>query len=143
MNVLPASLTATFCSDIRREEGGFKTMVGIYTQVFRVQLPHTFPKLLVSVLGHFNFETAPKKFDFKLLLDGEELFDHPAPSEFMDGLVDSALRGGHPFASLQTSAGVEGLEVEEDCEFTVVAIVDDQEYLIGRLLVRGQEADEE
>lgn len=144
MKVLPRSLEALFCDSVRLEQGGFKTLVGIYATTFNVKaLPYRFSRLCVYVRGTFPVEDPIGSLSVKVLIGSEEITSNEAPREFFERSSKRKSADERIASSFNTTLIMSGLEVTEPCDFTVVAVLDGEEYQIGELRVRKPEKDSE
>lgn len=133
MNVLPLSISATFCDSVRQEIGGFKSIIGVYARRFNVRsFPHQFPKLSVYVRGTYAKYDPVSTLTIRVMNGSTTIIDHPAPDEFFRRPWKNDDENSRTF---ETTIVMVGEEVEKPCTLTVIAVVNGTEYLAGDLTI--------
>ena len=106
----PTSAVAYFCEDIRTEEGGRYTLIGIYPDNIAISdppgpVPEGQPKGLpkLSVFARINFDPrqAIGPITSKLInSDGSEMDLGPADPKAIEAAASSAIQNGGPLAGV-------------------------------------------
>jgi hypothetical protein len=132
------TILGLFCEDIREEQSGIETLVGILPDNISVpSVPGMMPKLCVYVRINFppSFPMQPGSMVLRFP-DGVEA----AVGEFTEELIATArentIAEGGPLAGIKSRATLGGLTFKEAGRIHLVAKLGDKEYLCGSLNIK-------
>jgi hypothetical protein len=123
------SVSVIYCDDIRREEGGKTSLMGVYNSDFLVpQLPITIPQLCIQVHIRLDIQTQPSEIAVRITLGSEQIVEAKIDkvelnSIFNEVKMDPDARFvliGYVFVHNQ-------LPIEAQTRFDVFALIDGEE----------------
>lgn len=127
----PPYINAVFCDDVRREEGGKVSLMGIYQSTLTVTgtiLPIVLPKICILVEARSPSDQRPKKLVVRVMLDEDEL----ARGDFTEEQLQAdPPHGPHAYTTHGLVFQLQPFAIAKNGILRVRADVDDEEILVG------------
>jgi hypothetical protein len=129
-------LTATFCDDIRREEGNKLSYMGVYGGNLLVpSFPQVLPKLCIAIRMTTS-PSPPGQLIFRLLKDEEIIAESEIPSDVLTRMPSVESDSSEtPMHVVATVFQLFPLDLTGPCKFRARAICDGEEFKGGSLIV--------
>lgn len=138
--LIPPFGWATFCDDIRYEEGHKVSLIGIYngTMLIGGSFPVTLPKLGISVTYFESVDVLPKELEFRIVLPGEDIETalYRIPVNINDH-VPAQKRPEAPYIVMSPQLIISQVAIKQDGLVSVRVIRDGELLKIGSLVVKS------
>lgn len=144
MNVIPASVVAIFCEDIREEVGGTHSIIGVISDTAQVEgMPGAMPKLGIMLRMAFDANRPPKKLSTMLRWKGaaEHLSRQDVDPNTIASAAADTLSDGTAVMSIIARYVASPLPVSKEDQLQAVVFIDDIEYVVGSLNFRMAKAE--
>lgn len=136
MKIFDRSAIALFCDDVRKEEGGTRSIIGAFPRTYRqATYPVQIPRITVFARCTYDVERPLTRFAFNLYKNDELLISHPADPKFLEAAVEKCRAQNQAMGVVNTSLRMIGVSTKEECRLIASAQIDDEEYEIGSLLI--------
>ncbi len=129
------SIVALFCTDIREEKGGTRTIVGLFPDNVNVlQMPGALPQMCIYVRMHVRPDFEPRHIVTRVVMpDGTELDRNEMQPDLIEIARRNANNSGTPYAGLVATFVVAPMPVNAPGRMQVLVTVDDKEYVAGAI----------
>jgi hypothetical protein len=141
----PTSAIALFCDDIRKEESGQLTLVGVMSDNIRLAPPHEpspgegqtyvrfIPKLGIYLRVNFDVRRDPRPVVIKVTMpDGEVILEAPIDDATITKAIETRDRG-NPVGGIIQHLIMAGVPLKKLGRMTAEITADGQTYLAGFL----------
>jgi hypothetical protein len=132
------TILGLFCEDIREEQSGIETLVGILPDNISVpSVPGMMPKLCVYVRINFppSFQMQPGTIVLRFP-DGVEAPVGDLSDELIATARENTIAEGGLLAGIKSRATLSGLTFKEAGRLHLIAKLGDKEYLCGSLNIK-------
>lgn len=139
-------LHATFCDDIRREEGNKVSLMGIYgNYMYFPEFPAKLQKLCIAFSANTLADNPFESLSFVLMKNDEEIVRQDVPKEHLDQLsnapdVTPPNVNGQSMMTIQAFVILPEFVVEEPCLLRVRAITERETLKAPGLLIDRSQA---
>ena len=132
-------VTALFCEDIRREQSGQRTLVGVLNDTLAVpKFPGSFPRLGVFIRVAVPIARQIRVLEHRLLSpDGTKIAEILVPQELVNEIHTDAKSKGNPKYGFISEFQMTMLGIEKAGIFEVISKFDDEEVQSGFLNIVG------
>jgi hypothetical protein len=137
--MLPRSVVALFCDDVREEKSGKETIVGIYPDNVNVpSFPYTFPRVLIYTRINTDVRDKIKKVEIRISLPEEETetIMSTADKKFVSETQKTAKKKGTPIVSIVGRVVASQMRVLAPGQVRLLVTVNDDEYVGGFINVQ-------
>lgn len=129
------AIVALFCEDVRVEQTGQETLVGVLPDNIQVAaIPGLMPKLATYVRCNFSSDFSLKTLRIKMIApNGDVLMDNIVDQEIIQQTVRESSENGAAIYSIKSFAIFSPFNVAEVGHFNVMSVVNDEEHLSGAI----------
>lgn len=122
-------LEVIYCDDIRAEEGGKRSFMGVYTnKLYTTDFPLTLPKFSIHITAVTPIENPFQKLTLHILKDEEVLATLEVPDEIIKELLKKKSDDDDARVSfIQVGVNFAPLNLEEPCKLRVRADTESEE----------------
>ncbi len=129
------AIVALFCEDVRVEQTGQETLVGVLPDNINVAaIPGIMPKLATYVRCNFSKDFSLKNLRIKMLSpNGDILFDNIVEQAIIQQAMQESRDNGSPIYSIKSFAIFSAFNIAAVGYYNVVSIVNDKEHVSGAI----------
>lgn len=139
----PYSIVGLFCDDIRKEQRGQETIIGVFPDTIKVSpIPGTVPRMCLYIRIHFDPKSQPKSISIKLNRpDDIDSQKYEIEKDVILKTFTEAKKTGHPYAGILSRATIIPFPITQPGRFDIVVTIDGVDSVCGSLLVEEAQSE--